>query len=290
MPELAALLQCSHELLSTGQRLRLRVARRFDRSASCRVPKPHEGGAGGCFEARLKQVRTFALRFVAALPGRSGRRAQARFGAVRGRRARRRCRRQQSVSCGTSCALVRKNTSLPLSLASRKADSRSDSPEEISATQPRGFARSSHALGLVLVDVLLAVVVARNERIVAVEEQAPAVGEIARLVEGFVRESVQPGMLPASQWSTPPSFSVGQVSGRSTSSPMPSPASATSWTPDGGSPSGLHEAHNSCRLLPRRSCRGTPPRRRRRCCIDVVVSREAPIGHEREVFAVGRDP
>src|ERR1700677_4174616 len=41
-----------------------------------------------------------------------------------------------SRSCGTSFSAVRKKTSSPLSLASRKADSSGDVPEEIRPTQP----------------------------------------------------------------------------------------------------------------------------------------------------------
>jgi hypothetical protein len=40
------------------------------------------------------------------------------------------------VSCGTSWAAVRKNTSLPLGVASRNADSRLELPGEMSDTQP----------------------------------------------------------------------------------------------------------------------------------------------------------
>ena len=58
-----------------------------------------------------------------------------------------------------------------VSLASRNADSWSDSPEEISATQPAGAAAAADALRLVLVDVLPAVAVVRDEGVGAVEEQ-----------------------------------------------------------------------------------------------------------------------
>jgi hypothetical protein len=44
--------------------------------------------------------------------------------------------RPVSVSSGTSFSVVMKNTSLPLSLASKNSDSVGDVPEEISPTQP----------------------------------------------------------------------------------------------------------------------------------------------------------
>ena len=54
-----------------------------------------------------------------------------------------------SVSCPTSFSDVRKNTSFPLALASRKADSRSSvaAPDEISETQPADCPQPSNPGG-----------------------------------------------------------------------------------------------------------------------------------------------
>ena len=99
------------------------------------------------------------------------------------------------MSCGVSFPLVMKNTSPPVSEASRSADSSPDSPEEINPTQPApsspltpsvsyswaglktrdrletAGAQSADPFRLVLVDVPGAVDVPRHERVVGVEEQ-----------------------------------------------------------------------------------------------------------------------
>ena len=91
-----------------------------------------------------------------------------------------------SWSAATSGWAVMKNASSPFSLASTNADSCWALPEEISETHPFGLRAAADPVGLVLVDVLLAVGGLGHELVGAVEEQPAAVREVSGLVDGAV--------------------------------------------------------------------------------------------------------
>ena len=147
-----------------------------------------------------------------------------------------------SWSAATSGWAVMKNASSPFSLASTNADSCSALPEEISETQPCCLGAAADPVGLVLVDVLLAVAGLRHELVGAVEEQPAAVGEIAGLVDRAVEAERGPAGDAAGQVLARP------VAATVDDQPLAFAGSGCRSTPTDG-PLGLHETHVSRRVL-----------------------------------------
>ena len=201
------------------------------------------------------------------------------------RRARRRHRSWCRCPAARALSAVRKNTSLPFSLASRNTDSCSDLPEETRPTQPAWLSQPPTSPGSysytfstptssspnsrvfsIFVRFSFVHRADGQERIGAVEEQPAFVGEVARLIDAPTgalhlvsgdarREPVVGACRP---W-----MFVDQTSSRSTTRPKPSPSRRACRA----RPSGARRAGCTRRTrgFPAARRRGRPPRRASRC-------------------------